>query len=388
MVGTVIDAHTKQPLGFATVFIAQTTYGTNTAENGTFKLISLPSGSHELVVSFLGYQTLSHQFTLQPGQQLAFRFELMPAANQLQEVVIRPDTNWRYNYNVFLKNFLGQTANAAKTTIVNSDVLYFDFDPEKRVLSAEAIKPLVIENKALGYRLHFVLQDFKVDFQNGHTFHAGHPRFEEMKPRGKAQEKRWGEARLKAYRGSMMHFARALYQNKLEAEGFNVRRLQRLPNPNRPPEEEIQAGLKRARSQMSGPVVVKSNSSGPEDSLQYWMRMSRLDKTVTYLYKDPIPYHQIIAPDSVRNGQLKLLFSDYLNVVYTKEKEELGYVNQQPFSQRRAPTFQTSLITLTEPYTYIEPNGMIVNPYSHMVEGYWAFEKLAEMLPLDYTPAE
>jgi hypothetical protein len=74
-------------------------------------------------------------------------------------------------------------------------------------------------------------------------------------------------------------------------------------------------------------------------------------------------------------------------VVYAKEKEELGFVNQNSFAGRRSPTFQTSLLSLTEPYTFIEPNGMILNPHSHFVEGYWGWEKLAEMLPLDYAPA-
>ncbi|WP_210462776.1 carboxypeptidase-like regulatory domain-containing protein [Rufibacter roseolus] len=383
--GTVVDAQTKKPLGFATVFIAQTTYGTNSVENGTFKLSSLPAGTHELVVSFLGYETLSHKFTLQTGQQLSFRFELVPKANALQEIVIRPDTNWKQNYAIFLKNFIGQTANAAKTEIINADVLYFHFDPEAGLLTAEASKPLIIENRALGYRLHFVLEDFQVDFAHGQTFHAGYPRFEEMKPRSKAQQNRWEEARRKAYNGSLMHFTRALYQRNLEAEGFNVRRLERRPNPNRPPEAEIQAGLNRARDQQMATTIKINKGSAQEDSLSYWSRMAGLDKTVAYLYKDPIPYDQLIAPDT-SGDRLRLQFKDNLNVVYTKEKEEPGFVNQRVFSKPRPPGFQTSLLTLTEAYTFIEPNGMILNPYSHLVEGYWGWEKLAEMLPLGYMP--
>ncbi|GGK74040.1 carboxypeptidase-like regulatory domain-containing protein [Rufibacter glacialis] len=386
--GTVIDAQSRQPLGFATVFIAQTTFGTNSAENGTFQLTNLPAGSHELVVSFLGYETLSHKFTLQAGQQLSFRFEVVPKANQLQEVVVRADTNWRHNYGVFLKNFIGQSANAAQVQITNADVLYFHFDARERVLTAEASKPLVIENRALGYRLHFVLEDFRADFKNGQVFHAGHPRFEELKPRNKAQQKRWAAARLKAYHGSLMHFTRALYTQNLEAEGFNVRKLQRRPNPNRPPEQEIQAGLKRARAASKpGITVTYAGSGGQEDSLSYWGRMSRLDKTVAYLYKDPLPYGHLVVREPESN-RLRLQFEDHLNVVYAKEKEEPNYINQNAFAKRRAPGPQTSLITLLEPYTYIEPNGMILNPYSHVVEEYWAFEKLAEMLPLDYEPTQ
>ncbi|WP_460893855.1 carboxypeptidase-like regulatory domain-containing protein [Rufibacter soli] len=384
--GTVIDAQSKQPLDFATVFIAQTTYGTNTAENGTFKLAALPAGSHELVVSFLGYESLSHAFTLQPGQQLAFRFELTPKANALQEVVVRVDPNWKGNYETFFQNFIGRTPNAAATEIVNANALHFTFDAQERTLTAEADEELVIENKALGYLLYFGLKAFEMDFKDHKVFHAGYPRFVEMKPKSKAQQKRWAAARLKAYRGSMMHFGRALYTQNLEAEGFNVRKLRRLPNPSRPPEEEIQAGLKRARAKAKGMVVTYNKPGQPEDSLSYWLRMSRLDKQVAQLFTGAVPYDQLIQKDP-STGQTRLQFSDFLNVVYTKEKEEAGFLSQNTFGARRNPTWQTSLLTLLEPYTFLEPTGMILNPYSHMIEGYWGWEKLAEMLPLDYMPA-
>ncbi|MBA9078460.1 carboxypeptidase-like regulatory domain-containing protein [Rufibacter quisquiliarum] len=384
--GTILDGQTKQPLGFATIFIAQTTYGTTAAENGTFTLTAIPAGTHELVVSFLGYETLSHSFVLQPGQQQQFRFELAPKANQLQEVVVGPDPHWKSNFATFVQNFIGKTANAAQTEVVNADVLHFTFDPDTRVFTAEASAPLVIENKALGYRVHFLLEVFELDYRTSRVFHAGFPRFEAMKPKNKGQQARWEKARLKAYQGSMMHFGRALYNKNLEAEGFQVRKLKRVPNPSRPPEEEIQAGLRRARARLKGTVVISANPQGAEDSLSYWARMNRLDKQVAYLYKDPVPYDQLVRLEAA-SGQTVLQFTDFLNVVYAKEKEELGYVNQNLFGKKRAPGPQTSLITLTEPSTFLEPNGMIINPYSHVVEGYWAYEKLAEMLPLDYQPA-
>ncbi|WP_197088582.1 carboxypeptidase-like regulatory domain-containing protein [Rufibacter radiotolerans] len=385
IIGTVVDANTKQPLGFATVFIAQTTYGTNAAENGTFKLAALPAGSHELVVSFLGYESVSHAVTLQPGQQLSFRFELSPKANALQEVVVRVDPDWKGNYETFFQNFIGRSPNAAATEIVNANALHFKFDAQESTLTAEADEELVIENKALGYRLYFGLKAFEMSFKDKRVFHAGYPRFVEMKPRSKAQQKRWAAARLKAYRGSMMHFGRALYAQNLEAEGFNVRKLRRIPNPNRPPEQEIQAGIRRARAQSKGMVVTYVKPGRPEDSLSYWLRMSRLDKQVAQLFTGAIPYDQLIRKDT-STGQTRLQFTDFLNVVYTKEREEAGFLSQNTFGARRTPTWQTSLLTLLEPYTFLEPTGMILNPYSHLIEGYWGWEKLAEMLPLDYTP--
>lgn len=381
--GTVIDAQTEQPLGFATVFIAQTTYGANAQENGTFQLSALPAGSHELVVSFLGYETLLHQFTLQPGQKLQLLLKLLPKANQLQEVVIRADTNWRYNYGVFLKHFIGQTENAKQTKIANPEALHFAFDLQQNILTADASEPLIVENKALGYRIHFLLEAFEVDFKNNRVFHAGYPKYEELKSKGKGPRKRWEKARLQAYHGSLMHFVRALQAKHLEQEGFHVRRLQRLPNRHRPAEEQIQRGLKTWRGKST--TLVVGGNGVTDDSLQYWLQMSRLPRTVQYLYKEPIPYEQILQPDSIHK-RLRLQFSDCLNVVYTLEKEEIGFLRQNAFAKPRDPVFQTSVLYLTQPYTFLEPNGMIIDPNSHIVEGYWAWEKLAEMLPLNYQP--
>lgn len=380
--GTVFDAHTKQPLGFATVFIAQTTYGTNAQENGTFQLPVLPTGSHELVVSFLGYETLTHAFTLAPGAQMQFRFELQPKANALQEVVVRADTNWRHNYAMFLKQFIGQTANAAQTRILNPEVLHFTFSPENNAFTAEAAGALIIENKALGYRLHYLLKNFELDFKNGRVFHAGYPRFEAMKG-SRARQKRYANARLKAYHGSLMHFVRTLQANSLAQEGFNVRWLQRLPNPHRPAEAEIQRGIKTWRGQ--GKTIVISQNGVKDDSLQYWIQMSRLPKTVEYLYKDPVRYDQILQFDQAEE-RFKLQFPDYLNVVYTREKEEPGFLRQSLLAKPRAATFQTSLLYLTAPFALLDRNGAVLDPNTHMVEGYWAWEKMAEMLPLDYQP--
>ncbi|WP_345166548.1 carboxypeptidase-like regulatory domain-containing protein [Nibribacter koreensis] len=385
VIGTTFDTETNQPLGFATVFIAQTTFGTTATENGAFKLNALPAGKHELVVSFLGYETVSYAFTLQPGQELRVKVGLTPKANALQEVVITKDPHWRENYAMFVKHFIGQSALATQTRILNPEALYFEYTPATNVLTAEASEALIIENKELGYKLHFLLKDFTADFKKNQIFHAGYPRFEPMVSKSAAQQKRWQKARLKAYHGSLMHFVRALHSKTLEQEGFSVRRLQRLPNPNRLPEDQIQAGLKRWRL-IGGPLVVRSTNHGAaQDSLSYWYQQSRLSKIIAVLHKDPVPYENMVQREEGSN-LLKLQFQDHLQVVYTGEKEELAFLAAQPFAPKRTPSFQTSILSLLEPFTYLEPNGMVLNPYSYLVEGYWGWEKLAEMLPLDYEP--
>ena len=78
-----------------------------------------------------------------------------------------------------------------------------------------ATEPLVIVNKALGYKILYQLEEFQVDYKNNSMMYLGFPLFEEM-----GSKKRWKKAREKAYQGSVMNFMRCLYDNKLQQEGY------------------------------------------------------------------------------------------------------------------------------------------------------------------------
>lgn len=55
--------------------------------------------------------------------------------------------------------------------------------------------------------------------------------------------------------------------------------------------------------------------------------------------------------------------------------------------KKREPSYQTSVIYLQTDEVLLEPNGNIVEPLHVFFEGYWGWEKLGDMLPLDYQPA-
>ena len=57
--GTVLDAYTKEGLAFVNVYFTDIEKGTSTNEKGAFTLENLPSGSHTMLVSFIGYETKS-----------------------------------------------------------------------------------------------------------------------------------------------------------------------------------------------------------------------------------------------------------------------------------------------------------------------------------------
>ena len=55
MTGRVFNALNNQPLGFATVQLAGTEYGTQTDDRGTFVISGIPPGLYNVKVSLVGF---------------------------------------------------------------------------------------------------------------------------------------------------------------------------------------------------------------------------------------------------------------------------------------------------------------------------------------------
>ena len=54
LTGQVRDALSQRPLPYASVFLANTTYGTTTDSTGHFVLTGMPGGQYEFMASYLG----------------------------------------------------------------------------------------------------------------------------------------------------------------------------------------------------------------------------------------------------------------------------------------------------------------------------------------------
>jgi hypothetical protein len=88
--GRVLDALSKAPVASANVFLASTSIGTTTREQGTFLISQLPQGSYDLVVSCIGYETYTR--TIRSGDlPLNLQVELKPKTQTLREVVVSSD---------------------------------------------------------------------------------------------------------------------------------------------------------------------------------------------------------------------------------------------------------------------------------------------------------
>lgn len=355
--GTVVNGVDGKPLPFASVFLSQTTLGDRTTEQGTFTIRNIPNGKYELIVSYLGYEMLVVPVALQDSA-LRFQLRLQPKVGQLNEVVIRKDPNRERWLAIFKETFLGGSKAAGQCKIVNIDLLNIHYDEKERRLTASSDEALIIENNYLGYRVKYLLAGYVNDFPTRYVLYYGFPQFEEMKPRNSRQRRNWEENRLTAYRGSSMHFMRSLDARSLEAEGFDVHKLVRVERNNNTAKEPLD----------SAPHKLVDNRR--VFGTQY----------ANYLYTGKVSYDSIYhrKPD---NSGLILHFKNYLQVVYKKEKESFEFASKEGHD-RGYP--QTSLIHLFTDTVPVDANGNVEMPTDLVYEGYWGWEKVAEMVPLDF----
>lgn len=369
----------NRPVYGAQVFLNGTSRSVTSDKAGRFDIAGLKPGSYELVVTLLGYKPYSRQIRIE-DQDMEVRVPLVFHALPLKEVVVRPDPDREQNYQVFLKQFLGESVNAAQCRIINPDVINVTFDKPERLLEADSGGEFImIENKALGYLVKYLLMEFRLDYKTGMLSYIGKTVFEELKPTP-SRARRWARNREKAYLGSAPHFLSAVYHGSVYEAGYQVQKLIRRPNPDRPSDSLINAQIRRFSSFRNGTLVL-----GRNDSVDYWVKKQKLPKINQFLVKGLIRTDSLLSVLSENRKELK--FEDCLYVTYTGEREPPEYhvwrgTFPRPLDQ---PNYQVSVISRNIGTVEIDPQGNLSDPMALFYEGYWAFEKIADMLPLDYA---
>jgi hypothetical protein len=367
--GVVTSAGSKKPLARASVFLGNSAVGTITREDGSFTLNGIRPGQYTLVVTTLGYEDYN-QTILVGNEPLKIDIALSQKPLMLREVVISSAADWKKNYEAFKKEFIGTDDNARYCEVINPHILNLTFNQTKQILHADADEFLIVENKALGYRVKFLVRDFNVDKINGIISREGDQVFEEL-PGSASQKKKWHERREDAYYGSAMHFYRALYEDKLKEQGFQVYTLMRYLNPIRPSEEVLRRkiGIFKQMQQI--------------DSANYYVDLANMSKYYhESLIQPPLNQFEIFSRGD-RPGLFVLHFSNYLYVVYTKKRDEV--YNKDLYRPLDMPNYETTVITPLNGFPEFDMNGTIV-ANSSLYEGTWAKNRLSDMLPVDYVP--
>jgi hypothetical protein len=367
--GKIIHANSKEPLAKVSVFLSNATFGTTTAEDGTFTLKGVRPGQYDLIVTSVGYEDYLQQ-VLVGSKPIVVNAELKPAVQQLRDVVVMTPADWKRNYEMFLVEFFGTSAYAKQCKISNPHDLTLIYRKSKKLLQAYSYDFINIENKALGYRIKFLLKDFKSDKLNNLISWQGRLLYEEL-PGSVSQKKKWEIRRQDLFYGSNLHFFRALANGKADAEGFVMRRLERKPNPQRPDEALIQ----RKIDQFNG-------LNG--DSARHWIDLYNMQRYKQYLYRQPLLADMVVRQTD-KPGLTAITFPDYLYVTYTKKRETQEFKDiYRPLDMEN---YETSVVTLYTPYALFDGNGAVVSSKSLLYEGTWSKNKIAELLPVDYVPS-
>ena len=343
--GTVKDAQTGETLPFANVFFAETTFGVNTDENGKFELKVSQSGTYDLIVRFVGYQTYGLNLRLDEEMNINLDIALSPEETNLGSVTVtaKKDADWQRYLKEFKELFLGYSKNAAQCKILNEQDLDFYFDFKENVLYAFSKVPIRVENKALGYYLDYYLEDFSVDYRKNLSTYYGYTVFTEMESNSDRRRRIWEQNRKAAYEGSLQHFFATVFEGKLKEEGYIVQVAKDIEG--------------------FGRVLDAKN----------------------------INMNQFVGEGQSELSK-RLPFENYLYVTYTKEKETPEYVqNFKPGGRLNSVSAsrlgeQVSWISLAEGRQAIEfeRTGYVYDPLGFYSQGYWGFEKVADMVPINY----
>lgn len=337
--GKVTDALTKLPLPAASVFAQNTTIGTATDTSGRF-ILDLPNGGYDLVVTYTGYQTEIKRITTGDAADKNIVIEIKQKEKELKDVVIRSSnevTNgWEKYGDFFLENFIGKTENSKQCRIKNTEALKFYFSKRKNRLKIIAAVPLEIVNESLGYNIKYTLDSFTHEYNTQVSLYTGYPLFAEMQPVDEVQKNKWKANREIAYKGSILHFMRSLYQKQLAEEGFEI---QFLVN------------------------VYDKETAIPVKNMYGGLNYTKEDSTQTV---EIMPNQKDVA------------------VLYKNEQPPTLYLDINPDAPAK---FELSVITFIPKGTIIlEQNGYYYDQNDIIINSYWAWEKVGDMLPYDYKP--
>ena len=373
IIGLLSDAENGQQIAGGNIFISNSSKGTITDTAGKFTLSNILEGnSYELVVSSVGYETFTYSFS-STQLPLNLHIKLNRKVVAMDNVVIvAPEVDgWNKWGNLFLKNFLGSSESATSCKIENIDAIKFRRYKKENLLEVTADDILIIKNLHLGYIIKFQLEQFIYDFKNQQVTYLGYPLFEEMN-KDATLSSTFVKRRKKAYYGSLMHFMRCLYNNRLAAEGFDVRKMQKV------------TAYDTIFNNHGNVRIVRYDSAGKKMKPPPYIikRVERELISATMLDSDSLLF---AGADNKKNV---FSFSNWLLVKYLNEYEPYEFTHD--FGNRRPQDFQASnlIIVNDEKRITIQADGNFYLSTDLLMDGYLGWEKIGDLLPLDYYPAE
>ena len=345
IVGTVTDS-TGQPIDQANVFIAGSMSGTTSDDEGRYMLPGIPLGTLRLVVSIVGYESQHIDLFIREARTYTQDFQLTEKIYELGAITVSANNKrWQRQLEKFTRIFIGESPNAQQTKILNPEVL--DFTAKVGEFRAQASEPLIIENRALGYKLSYFLEEFIAEPTSWRW--DGEPLFEPLEPSSPEEAAMWHARRDTAFYGSFRHFLLAVINDQVEQQGFKM--------------------------------YIRPGSSSDQSR-------GRFGNANQLNNRFPIKAKEIIRPGQNEDERI-LDFKGFIEIVYTHEIEHAAFVELQ--RRARGSTgrarFQTSTIRLDGGPTIVDLKGDTLDPYGvTFYGGYFAYERVGDQMPKEYRP--
>jgi len=392
--GKVISEETQKPLAAVSVYLNNTSLGAITNDDGIFIISKVPTGKFRLVASCVGFETYVNMIDPRSlGKDLII--SLKPKAEELQGFSVTPPDpdGWKKWGKLFTELFIGDTPGSNDCKLTNPEVIKFRMNADN-TLTAYAKEPLQIVNYNLGYEIKYKLEEFQYDFNIKLVNYSGYAFFIDMGIKYPNRVRRYEEARLEVYKGSLLHFKRAFFANELDAQGFELRSLGEMSNPEKDRAKQILSMhhngqvIDTADSQLGyemGPGGVIQNlrtTTHTVDSTDYFKKMM--------LEPDSVISHQLISSDSIGFAAdstiAGMYFKDSLEVSYKFKTIPERYLHLN--KDHKHETFPVSqFVFVNKRPIYILNSGYHYKPYDLKITGYWAWsENISTLLPFDYRP--
>jgi len=276
---------------------------------------------------------------------------------------------------------------------MNPEVVRFRLD-EGNNLTAFAKEPLRITNYVLGYEVEYKLEEFQVNLNTALVNYTGYAFYKDMGLKHPNRVRRYAQARFETYKGSLLHFMRSFYANDLEVQGFEMRSLAMISNPEKDRAKEMfkKFGNKPITSVADANIGFEVTRGGDMNHLR--TTTHTVDSTGFFKkmlkQSDSLVSHQLILSDSVGfavdSTVAGFYYPDSMEVSYKWKLVPPRYrALSKKYKHETIPVSEFVFVNKTP--IYIVRNGFYYKPYDLKITGYWAWiENVSTWLPFDYYP--
>jgi hypothetical protein len=265
---------------------------------------------------------------------------------------------WKRNIRNFSKALLGASSFAKQCEIINPWVV--NLKRQDGILTATAEEPILIANNALGYNLFYWRDNFKMGTKSLEI--GGKSAFVSQSPNDAVQANMWDENRKESFTGSKQHFFKALVENRLKEEGFDVYLI-----------DSRGGTLRVVRSLTANDLLIPQKDTG------WVVKANDIIKVIYNKEKSPVAYLNDPMFSIEEGGNVKITSLD--NNFSTDHPGTRG--GEVGFAEN---TNQSSMLFFRSGKVELDQRGRLIDDIYLVEYGFWAWKRVGDLLPTDYLP--